>query len=336
MKTHLYKANDSHMSLDMTNLHPNQNNRMHYLKELLEQFEIRGSVAEIGYFEGEGSTRIFMDHVAVHGGNFYSMDIFPTKRFYRKAQDELCHSNTMAIKGSSVMTGITWEREKLDFLFIDGCHDFPHIEANGEQSGVALDILAWNQHLNVGGILAFHDYTGNDNSFGLSEMLAVEHAVDSFVTEPIYSLIGTDSTIKAFRKEHDGVLFPIYKPKRVPDTYRGAWDSLSAGQKDMKEFLIYGAGATAKHVLDCIRDVWGIDAKVQFTDSFTTERGNMFGCEKIPLEEVKTYTSTIVIGSIFEEEIGETLKGMGKSEATDFYGMYDFVGWCNVGRYGYL
>lgn len=324
------------MKRSMPTLHPNQNNLMHYLKELLEEFEIRGSVAEIGYFQGEGSTRIFLDHVAVHGGNFYSMDIFPTKRFYLKAQEELCHANTMAIKGASVAIGRTWEREKLNFLFIDGCHGFPHIEADGEQSGVALDILAWNQHVNVGGVIAFHDYMGDDSSFGLSEMLAVEHAVDSLVTEPFYSLIGIKSTIKAFRKERDGVLFPIYKPKRIPDTYRDAWSSLNANQADVKEFLVYGAGATAKHVLDCIRDVWGTDVKVQFTDSFTTESGNMFGCEKIPLEEVKTFTGTIVIGSIFEEEIGETLKGMGKSEITDFYGMYDFVGWCNVGRYGYL
>lgn len=323
------------MNLHMPNLHPRQNNCMDYLKELLEEFEVRGSVAEIGYFEGEGSTRIFLDHVANHGGNFYSMDMFYTNKFYRKAQKELCHPNTMALKGPSAETGRTWEREKLDFLFVDGCHDFSHVEPDGLETGISLDITAWHDHLNIGAILAFHDYTGDDENFGSSEMLAVEHAVDSLVTEPLYSVLGTHSTIKAFRKERDGVLTPTYRPKKVPDEYRNTWDSLTAHQKDMKEFLIYGAGATAKHVLDCIRLVWGAKATIQFTDSFTTKPGEIFGCKKIPLNEVKTYTGTIVIGSIFEDEISKTLKNMGKSEATDFYGMYDFIGWCNVGRDGY-
>jgi len=309
---------------------------MHYLKELLNVHTTRGSIAEIGYFQGEGSTRILLDHVTEHGGNFYSIDMFYTNKYYRKAQEELCHPNTTVIKGPSAETGRTWKREKLDFLFIDGCHDFSHVEPDGLETGVALDILAWHEHVNVGGILAFHDYTGDDDSYGLSEMLAVEQAVDSLVTEPFYSLIGIDSTIKAFRKERDGTLLPVYKPKRVPTGYRNAWNALTTNQKNMNEFLIYGTGATAKHVLDCIRLVWGADAIVQFTDSFTTEPGELFGCEKIPLEEVNSFSGTIVIGSIFVEDIGNTLKSMGKSETIDFFGMYDFIGWCNVGRQGYL
>lgn len=318
----------------MANLHPSQNNCMDYLNELLTEHKVRGSVAEIGYFEGEGSTRVFLDHVAEHGGVFYSMDMFYTNKFYRRAQEELCHSNTMAIKGPSAETGRTWDREKLNFLFIDGCHDFAHVEPDGLATGVSLDITAWHEHLNVGAILAFHDYTGDDESYGSSEMLAVEYAVDSLVTDPFYSVLGTDSTIKAFRKERDGALIPKHRPKLVPDAYRSTWDSLTTHQNDMDEFLIYGAGATAKHVLDCIRLVWGEKANIQFTDSFTTESGELFGCKKIPLAEVQTYTGTIVIGSIFEDDISKTLKGMGKSEATDFYGMYDFIGWCNVGRHG--
>lgn len=310
---------------------------MKYLETLLEQFEVRGSVAEIGYFQGIGSTPVFLNHIARHGGVFYTMDIFPDDRYYERALEQLHFENTHVLKGSSVEIGREWTGEKLDFIFIDGDHGFPRIDPDGMQSGVALDILAWHPFLKPGGVMAFHDYSGNSTAYGEHSLLAVEHAVDGYMVEPYYSFIGYDpaTTIKAFRKEREGVLTFMHRRKQAPASSVQAWQHLDVHRQDMTDFLIYGTGSAAKHVMDCILAEWGSSARISFTQSSATEAGGAFGCPVLPLAEVSAFEGSIVIGSIYEKEIGEILKGLGKQSLDDYYGFYEFVGWCHVGRLGF-
>ncbi|XXJ18090.1 class I SAM-dependent methyltransferase [Desulfovibrio caledoniensis] len=307
---------------------------MRYLKRLLDAYGIRGDVAEIGYFHGEGSTEILLDHVAEHGGNFYSMDIFPDDAYYQKALEQLKAPNCHVLKGSSVTAGEAWPGGKLDFLFVDGDHGFPRIGPDGAQSGIALDVLAWHRHLNVGGLMVFHDYTGTEAEYGEAGVMAVEHAVDSLMREPLYSFVGRESVLMAFRKEREGVLLPRWNQKRPAPEYADAWASLNERTGDLGEFLIYGSGSAGKQVLDCIREVWGKDVPVAFTNSTATEPGSAFGCPLVPFAGVRDFPGTVVIASVHEEAMAGALETLGKERLKDFYRYYEFVGWVHVGRYG--
>ncbi|OIQ50084.1 hypothetical protein BerOc1_02014 [Pseudodesulfovibrio hydrargyri] len=308
---------------------------MHYLKQLLDEYGIRGDIAEIGYFHGEGSTPILLEHVEEHGGNFHSMDIFPEDKYYHKALDQLAADNCHVLKGSSVVTGEQWTGGKLDFLFVDGDHGFPRISPDGAQSGIALDVMAWHRHLNVGGLMVFHDYFGTEEEYGQASVLAVEHAVDSLMREPLYSFVGRAGILMAFRKERKGVLLPWWRQKRPARDYVDAWTSLNDRSGTTGEFLVYGSGSAGKQVMDCIREVWGRDVSIAFTHSEAKEPGSAFGCPLIPFAEVREFSGTVVIASIHEKAMAEALESVGMQRLRDFYRYYEFVSWAHVGRYGF-
>ncbi len=52
--------------------------------------------------------------------------------------------------GDSKKIGHEWDRDKVDFVFVDGDHS---------EDGVRGDIEAWVQHIKDGGIIIFHDYS---------------------------------------------------------------------------------------------------------------------------------------------------------------------------------
>lgn len=85
------------------------------------------------------------------------------------------------ILGDSKEIGKTWDREKVDFIFVDGDHG---------DDGVRGDIDAWLQHIKDGGIIAFHDYGG-------VVWPAVTVAVDEMLNK--YKTILNINTLKAFR-----------------------------------------------------------------------------------------------------------------------------------------
>jgi len=307
---------------------------MRYLQQLLDEYQIRGDIAEIGYFHGEGSTPTLLGHVEKHGGNFYSMDIFPDDKYYQKALDQLAADNCHVFKGSSVVTGENWSGGKLDFLFVDGDHGFPRIGPDGAQSGIALDVLAWHRHLNVGGLMVFHDYFGTEEQYGQASVMAVEHAVDSLMREPLYSFVGRAGIVVAFRKEREGVLLPWWKQKRADSEYADAWTSLNGRSCEPGAFLVYGSGSAGRQVMDCIRVVWGRDVPIAFTHSEAVEPGSVFGCPLVPFAEVRDFPGTVVIASVHEKAMSEALESIGKQRLRDFYRYYEFVGWVHVGRYG--
>lgn len=84
------------------------------------------------------------------------------------------------ILGDSKEVGKTWDRDKVDFVFVDGDHE----------DGVRGDIDAWLQHIKDGGIIVFHDYGG-------IVWPAVTTAVDEMLNR--YKTILSVNTLKAFR-----------------------------------------------------------------------------------------------------------------------------------------
>jgi hypothetical protein len=302
-----------------------------YLKTLLEKYKIRGNVAEIGYFRGEGSTPVFLEHVATHGGMFYSMDLFRDERIQEQCRQQFSGYPAEPVPGYSVEVGMNWDKGKLDFLFIDGDHGFPRVSKEGNQSGVALDVMVWNDVLNVDGVLAFHDYTGTKWQYGKVSLLAVENAVDSLCQPPFYEYIGRQGSIVSFQKKRECVLHPFPKYKKAPDCCIDSWCELSR-EKLSNEVLVWGTGDSGKQVADILLQLNG-DVKISFTESSAVEYGTAFSrYPLIPLEAALQFRGDIIIASIHEQAISETLENAGRKHITDYYKYYEFVGWYFVGN----
>ncbi len=85
------------------------------------------------------------------------------------------------ILGDSKEIGKTWERDKVDFVFVDGDHS---------EEGVRGDIEAWFQNIKDGGIIVFHDYN-------MDVWPKVMTVVDEMMSG--YESILEIDTLKAFR-----------------------------------------------------------------------------------------------------------------------------------------
>ena len=83
----------------------------------------------------------------------------------REARERLGKYNVNIIKRSSVDAVNDFEDGSLDFVYIDGDHNF---------DAVMLDLILWTPKVRIGGIVAGHDYL-------VAHQCGVIHAVDAYV-----------------------------------------------------------------------------------------------------------------------------------------------------------
>jgi predicted O-methyltransferase YrrM len=69
--------------------------------------------------------------------------------FYRTTEERLAPYNATLIRALSVDGVRQFAEKSLDFVFIDGAHDFDN---------VMLDLVLWSRRVRKGGIIAGHDY----------------------------------------------------------------------------------------------------------------------------------------------------------------------------------
>jgi hypothetical protein len=69
--------------------------------------------------------------------------------YYQKALDRLSKYDCKIIKLESLQAVVRFDYESLDFVYIDGSHQFDY---------VMCDIIEWAKRVRVGGIVAGHDY----------------------------------------------------------------------------------------------------------------------------------------------------------------------------------
>lgn len=74
---------------------------------------------------------------------------------FQIAQERLTGYNVKFIKSYSMDAVIEFEDESLDFVYIDGHHDFDYVME---------DIINWTKKVRKGGIVAGHDYYHFNNS----------------------------------------------------------------------------------------------------------------------------------------------------------------------------
>jgi hypothetical protein len=125
--------------------------------------------AEIGVFEGYFSEILCQSNPEL---KLYSIDawqFYPTHRNFRKqrhydaayeiAKNKLsAYPNSKIIKKWSMDAAPDFPDESLDFVFIDGNHEFRY---------VADDIAEWSKKVKRGGIISGHDFgRSHDRQFG--------------------------------------------------------------------------------------------------------------------------------------------------------------------------
>jgi len=128
--------------------------------------------AEIGTYKGELAVKL-----CEMGLKLYCIDPYnvgrPQKRndfLYKYVTDILQPYNCKVIRKTSMEALEDFEDESLDFVFIDGNHDFKH---------VAEDIFEWAKKVRKGGIIAGHDYYNATPQDGF--LCQVSHVVDAYV-----------------------------------------------------------------------------------------------------------------------------------------------------------
>jgi hypothetical protein len=113
---------------------------------------------------------------------------------YKLAQDRLepYKDRNQIIKGFSVDVARTLPDNSLDFVYIDGNHEFQH---------VVNDMCEWYKKVRPGGILAGHDYIRRRKYAYLMHVIPAVHAfIDVYGIRPLF-LLGRSAKIEGETRE---------------------------------------------------------------------------------------------------------------------------------------
>lgn len=137
--------------------------------KVLNEIE-RGHFVEIGTCFGKSSSymavmianskkEIRFDTIDTFEGSPSEIDgkqsFFKTRDVYKEAMENLKDLPVNIIKGDSIKMSKKYKNKSLDFVFIDGAHDF---------KSVSNDIKEWKKKVKNGGYIGGHDYD-NKNVF---------------------------------------------------------------------------------------------------------------------------------------------------------------------------
>lgn len=132
-----------------------------YLPTLFREMEYKVG-AEIGVEQG-----VYTEQLATFGGKIYAVDAWKAykgyrdhvsqsklDRFYEITKDRVKDLDVEVIKGYSMDVVKQFADNSLDFVYIDGNHDFKN---------VAMDLCEWYKKVRVGGIVSGHDWVRKKN-----------------------------------------------------------------------------------------------------------------------------------------------------------------------------
>jgi len=128
--------------------------------------------AEVGVFTGYFSEVMFQNIPALH---LYCVDIWGEGKYQRAEEaclERLKPYNATIIKNYSVEAAKQVPDGSLDFVYIDGAHDYTNVKA---------DIEAWAPKVKVGGIISGDDFY-QGKSGGMGVMKAVTEYCNNLYT----------------------------------------------------------------------------------------------------------------------------------------------------------
>ena len=312
-----------------------------FLMQLLSVNGIRGNILEIGSYSCDGSTPIFVGHIRKHDGMLHCVDIFSDQSFEEKCRKLLKGLDARVFKGYSVELSAKSDTI-YQFAFIDGDHGFPRVLPNNRQSGVACDLLAWHPRIKIGGIVAFHDYTGDQETYGNIKYLPIEYAVDTLCTTPYYEFIGKVGSIIAFRKLRDGVLFHTHRLKCAPAQYRDKWRLLDTIRPYGRNITVFGSQSAATRVVESLNQTYLNLLKISFCNMNVGDAKDVrntdldIGYTVFRRDMLASDDLIITAGTVKEEE--QLLKCLNEEESglERCVTFMEWFGWYHLGRYGYL
>jgi len=121
--------------------------------------------AEVGVAQGNHAVTLCKGNPGVHLFCVDVWDLYPgyneytdrIHKYYAEAVTKLAPYNCTFVKNFSMDAVQSFENESLDFVYIDGAHDFKN---------VAMDIAEWTKKVKIGGIVFGHDYKRSRDTHG--------------------------------------------------------------------------------------------------------------------------------------------------------------------------
>lgn len=127
-------------------------------------------------------------------------------RLYKEAQEKLnpYGGRSVMMKGFSVDVAHKFPDNSLDFVYIDGNHEFQQ---------VVNDICVWDKKVRVGGIVAGHDYVKRkDNGYLMHVPQALHGYVDAYQIKPLF-VLGRKDVINGELRDRSRSWFYVKQPK---------------------------------------------------------------------------------------------------------------------------
>jgi len=151
--------------------------------------------AEIGVLEGTYSEILCQNNPGV---KLYAIDPWKRHRGYRdyvrnstfsnaheKAQKTLAQYNCEILRMFSMDAVKQFDDESLDFVYIDGNHDFEN---------VTNDVSAWLEKIKVGGVIAGHDYVKHKGPSKIHVYEAINGFTKAYKIRPWF-ILGSNAII---------------------------------------------------------------------------------------------------------------------------------------------
>ncbi|OGK52594.1 hypothetical protein A2966_03575 [Candidatus Roizmanbacteria bacterium RIFCSPLOWO2_01_FULL_41_22] len=171
--------------------------------------------------------------------------------YYEEAKTRLAPYDYHFVEKSSEGGVKGFEDESLDFVYIDGNHEFSHVTA---------DITLWSEKVKPGGIISGHDFIKFGNRHH-QVVKAVVSYVQAYNIHPWF-ILGLNGKIPGMiRDHHRSWMWVKGKTVATNQSMLGKWDSWHKGVKSNYSFR-YGNTVTYQLAADFLADVnevedWG-------------------------------------------------------------------------------
>lgn len=127
--------------------------------------------------------------------------------YYREAKKRLSKYNCRLINKFSLEALKDFEDRSLDFVYIDGNHNFEN---------VTRDIVEWSRKVRYDGILAGHDYVKHRKPTGMHVVQVVNGYTDAYGIRPWY-VLGTKARVKGQIRDKERSFMWVIEPLKTPE-----------------------------------------------------------------------------------------------------------------------
>lgn len=129
--------------------------------------------------------------------------------FYEESKKRLAPYNVDFIRDYSVNAAKQFQEGELDFVYIDGNHEFSHTVA---------DIAAWTPKVRIGGIVAGHDYIARKNPEYLMGVIPAIHGyTEAYQIEPLF-IAGAKDKKEGWKRDDQRSWFFVVE--KNPNSYK--------------------------------------------------------------------------------------------------------------------